>query len=412
MDPTEGWEESTQRRVIVPHWNTGLIIASIAISFLGAFTSTQLMCQARSSRYLPGILVWTGLASLTFGFCSIWSLHFVAMLACELDIPIGLNVPLTVLSAILAVFFTFVALAADVMVKRLKRWWRKRATVQQRKSRRDMRDGQMEQISDRNADIEEAFNPSYTRIDEDALFEGLPPGTELPPRSISNGSAPITTTPLKAPAEHEPPFRLQIPTRTDSPLISPIDRQDSSTKPLLQDAQVSEEALDDYEFDRELDDIATSDGMSSEATGSRRSSGLTSSDGTSFGLGKFNSFRPVKRRSLTSGNPFVVTGLTLWSGLNYGNIAKGFFWSLAITSMHYSGISALQIPQGGCTLHPLLVILSALISWLVCTVGCILMGQMETQLAQQILFSIVATSGVAAMHFAGMSTFQNLRVAS
>jgi hypothetical protein len=29
-------------RILVPHWNYGMIAASIAISLLGAFTSTQL----------------------------------------------------------------------------------------------------------------------------------------------------------------------------------------------------------------------------------------------------------------------------------------------------------------------------------------------------------------------------------
>ena len=37
----------------------------------------------------------------------------MAMLACELDLPIGINVPLTLLSAVLAVLFTFTALAVS-----------------------------------------------------------------------------------------------------------------------------------------------------------------------------------------------------------------------------------------------------------------------------------------------------------
>lgn len=67
------------------------------------------------SLHFSSVLIWTILGSLTFGFCSIWSLHFVAMLACELDLPIGINVPLTLLSAMLAVFFTFAALASDLL---------------------------------------------------------------------------------------------------------------------------------------------------------------------------------------------------------------------------------------------------------------------------------------------------------
>src|ERR1700744_2349092 len=120
-----GQQEAAMRRLEV-HWNQGLIAASIAVSLLGAFTSTQMMCQARTSRYFSGVLVWTILGSLTFGFCSIWCLHFIAMLACELPLLIGLDGPLTVLSAFLAVAFTFLALASDLMRERYLRLVKKR----------------------------------------------------------------------------------------------------------------------------------------------------------------------------------------------------------------------------------------------------------------------------------------------
>jgi len=70
--------------------------------------------------------------------------------------------------------------------------------------------------------------------------------------------------------------------------------------------------------------------------------------------------------------------------------------------MHYVGIAGLRIPHGYYTLNPILFLASALISWIVCLVGCIFMAQMETHLPQQILFSVVASTGVAAMHFTGM----------
>jgi NO-binding membrane sensor protein with MHYT domain len=98
-----------------------------------------------------------------------------------------------------------------------------------------------------------------------------------------------------------------------------------------------------------------------------------------------------------------LTGEILYLGCTWKNITKGFVWSLAITSMHYAGINALRIPSGYCTLNYAFVALSGIISWLVCIVGCILMSQMETHLGQQFLFSIAATTGVAAMHFTGKS---------
>jgi NO-binding membrane sensor protein with MHYT domain len=100
-------------------------------------------------------------------------------------------------------------------------------------------------------------------------------------------------------------------------------------------------------------------------------------------------------------NVFLVTGETLYLGLTPKNIAKGFIWSLAITSMHYAGIGALNIPSGYYTLDYAWVVLSGMISWIVCVVGCILMSRMETHLGQQFLFSVAATAGVTSMHFTG-----------
>ena len=102
-------------RRLNPQWNPILIVASIAISFLGAFTSTQLMCHARMSLRFHSVLLWCLFGSFVFGGCSVWCLHEVAMLACEFDVKMGVNTPLTVLSAFLPVFFTFLALGSELL---------------------------------------------------------------------------------------------------------------------------------------------------------------------------------------------------------------------------------------------------------------------------------------------------------
>jgi signal transduction histidine kinase/CheY-like chemotaxis protein len=114
------------------------------------------------------------------------------------------------------------------------------------------------------------------------------------------------------------------------------------------------------------------------------------------------SFRVPKTTALKATNALVGTVYLLYHGATFGHFAKGFIWSLAITSMHYSGILALKIPQGHVTLQPFLVLLSATISWLVCTIGCILIPQIEVNLSQQLIFSTVSAAGVAAKHFTGM----------
>lgn len=57
-----------------------------------------------------------------------------------------------------------------------------------------------------------------------------------------------------------------------------------------------------------------------------------------------------------------------------------------------------KIRYGQVVLDPWIVLASALISWLVCEIGCVCMAEMEAMLSQQLLFSVVATIGVAEMH--------------
>lgn len=139
----------------------------------------------------------------------------------------------------------------------------------------------------------------------------------------------------------------------------------------------------------------------SDFSQSRRSSSVNGSSGSQSVLGNMMNLA-YRKGTRPAQNLFVATAEALWKGLTLRNIVKGFLWSLAITSMHYVGIAALHVPNGHYKLQPGLVILSALISWVVCLVGVILMPQMETHLGQQVFFSAVASAGVAAMHFTGM----------
>ncbi|KAG9682032.1 PAS/PAC sensor hybrid histidine kinase, partial [Aureobasidium melanogenum] len=136
-----------------------------------------------------------------------------------------------------------------------------------------------------------------------------------------------------------------------------------------------------------------------EGSSTRResSSGSSTSHGLSSAMGL-----AYRRAPATTMNAFVATAKILYYGMTPRNIIKGFLWSLAITSMHYSGIFGLKVPHGKIILNPWIVLASALISWIVCTVGCVCMAEMEAMLSQQLLFSVVATTGVAAMHFCGM----------
>ena len=377
-----------------------MIAASLGISLLGAFTSTQLMCQARLSKYLAGVVLWSLLASLCFGFCSIWCLHFVATLACELDVPIGLSVPLTILSAVLAWSFTFAALASDLLWDRYRRG--------QQRSRRQRRLGARRTDSGRSLTLEAGGRSSTDGLLQNAEMQE----PEVQPNTRQRGSGDSLLVNGHTNGNAVPPLLITNSPRVD-PLLANTLKNPDTTEPLPTLA-----SLQAKEPDPELaqDDFTTTDerdsmDASTEPFLSRRSSGVTDSDTSTFGLGQVLSMKIYKQGSQSAANAFVVLFTSVSDGVNLRNLVKSFVWSLAIDSMHYIGIMALRIPDGYIDLQIPLVILSGVISWLVCLIGCILMAEMEIRLSQQFLFSVVATAGVAAMHFTGMcaTTFWTTR---
>ena len=415
-------------RQLDPHWDAGLIAASIAISFLGAFTSTQMhvphycsffpiqrltvacsMCQARMSLHFSSVLIWTILGSLTFGFCSIWSLHFVAMLACELDLPIGIDVPLTVLSAVLAVFFTFAALASDLLWDTYMRSRRRsfRALKRERtpssaakRYRSTARDSSSERLLEPIEEEEEGEEYEEDHYDQDVEDSQSPPLSskrlsEQDRNGTFNPDTPPETPPI---SPQSPPYRDPGHNLLGPHLNATAER--TSTKFMAQSPEgTSPTRVASAESSSGFPLYPRFQRRPSDQSMSRQSDSVMGSTHSSYGLS--NIMNLAYRTTSPAKNAFHATGEALYAGCTQRNIIKGFFWSLAITSMHYVGIAALRIPQGDFTLQPPLVVLSALISWAVCVVGCVLMSQIETHLAQQFLFAIVACLGVAAMHFTG-----------
>ena len=329
------------------------------------------MCQARMSVQLSSVLVWTILGSLTFGFCSIWSLHFVAMLACELDLPIGIDVPLTLLSAFLAVFFTFAALASDLL------WNVHRGRRKKIRKAEHLTNGSVEHPGMIMRDSSSSPLLERTEEEEDC---------SLPAEDVES--------PLHTDGSLE--YAVNDSSDTDSSCGSiPLPYLNGSVSKTFERAPNESHDLSSVHASRPGFHHRSSSNIST----SRRSDSFMSSTNSAYGLS--NIIKMANQGASPARNAFVSTGKALYEGCTRRNILKGFLWSLAITSMHYVGIAALEIPDGYSSLEPGLVVLSGVISWAVCVVGCILMAQIETHFAQQFLFSVVACSGVAAMHFTG-----------
>lgn len=80
-----------------------LVILSYVVSVLGSFTALQLAIAIPTAS--NGGQRWRaiGAAGAAMGGGAIWAMHFIAMLACQMPIPVTYDLSLTVISAIIAI---------------------------------------------------------------------------------------------------------------------------------------------------------------------------------------------------------------------------------------------------------------------------------------------------------------------
>ena len=280
------------------------------------------------------------------------------MLACELDVPIGLNVSLTLFTGLLAVGFTFISLGKHFL-----------------------RDNYTQLRALRKSSLDRAANGTANRDEEDSL--------PLLQSELSNDRFS-----LEQPFGHSSAVDLQgRPTvgRTRSGLL---DAERLYSAPLA-----SQEATD---MDRQ--DAAS--GLESVSwSGSRQGAhpnGTPSSQHWSLGPSGFDNLMSMARHgSATHENAFQATFKGLVAGFRLEAVLMGLLWSLSLTSMHYGGLFAMKIPEGYMVLSPIPVVTSAVIAWVVCIAGYIYMTNAEPFLSQQVLFSAVTAIGIATMHFTG-----------
>lgn len=90
-------------------YDSGLVAVSIAIAILGSFTGLVVTTGIRRVQG-PEVILRVILGGLGVGG-GIWAMHFIAMLAVILPIPLSYDLAETVISAVLAVIFTALAFA-------------------------------------------------------------------------------------------------------------------------------------------------------------------------------------------------------------------------------------------------------------------------------------------------------------
>ena len=81
-----------------------LVVLSILVASLASYTALDLGGRVGTTRG-PARRVWLVAAAITMGG-GIWSMHFVAMLAFKMPIPMSYDIGLTILSLVMAIFVT------------------------------------------------------------------------------------------------------------------------------------------------------------------------------------------------------------------------------------------------------------------------------------------------------------------
>ena len=90
--------------VIAPTYDPSLVVLSILVAGFASYTALDLGGRVALAKG-PTHRIWLAGAALTMG-AGIWSMHFVAMIAFELPLPVSYDVGLTVFSLVLAILGT------------------------------------------------------------------------------------------------------------------------------------------------------------------------------------------------------------------------------------------------------------------------------------------------------------------
>lgn len=88
-----------------------LVILSYVVSVLGSFTALQLAVAIPAAHEAGQRWRAIFAAGAAMGGGAIWAMHFIAMIACEMEIPVSYDIGLTALSAVIAIASCMAGLA-------------------------------------------------------------------------------------------------------------------------------------------------------------------------------------------------------------------------------------------------------------------------------------------------------------
>jgi len=92
------------------HYEPILVVLSYVISVLGSYTALQLAIAIPQARGRLAALGWTLGAALALGGGAIWSMHFIAMNAADMGMPVSYDARLTFASLVMGVLASAIGL--------------------------------------------------------------------------------------------------------------------------------------------------------------------------------------------------------------------------------------------------------------------------------------------------------------
>lgn len=108
---------------LVGTYDIWFVILSYVVSVFGSFTALELAGRVIEEAHKAKRLLWIVAAATALGGGGIWSMHFIAMLAFKLPIPVNYDVALTVASLIAAIVVTgiglYIVTGRDLSIGRL-----------------------------------------------------------------------------------------------------------------------------------------------------------------------------------------------------------------------------------------------------------------------------------------------------
>lgn len=262
------------------------------------------------------------------------------MLAFEFDLLVEVDAGWTLLSSLLAVGFTFIGLASDLL-------WDRYQERRKRPRRRARRSSHARSRSISQTAKHDSQNSSAPLLQENDTDDE------------EDADAAATESVTGAAYTSNPQTMAYAPSTYNSPSVSSAGISGTSKTPnglIPPRLSLNEEEAEENPANPTESRTRTSSEYSLY--------GQTTSSSTSLGLGSAMGLI-YRRSSQPAKNAFVATANLLYDGCTSRNLGKGFIWSLAVTGMHYAGILGLQIPYGYVRFNPELVALSAIISWVV-----------------------------------------------